>query len=165
MYTVKKEAVRQTTTKMQPRILTLKEVPMIDDNCIFCKLANGVFPTNTVYEDDDFRVILDIAPGVKGHALVMPKNHIPDVLSIDTDTAAKALTVVSKTANAIKKALCCDGVNVLQNNGEAAGQSVFHLHFHVIPRYHGDDFRIPWETLSYAEGEAEEMAAKIKNAF
>lgn len=135
---------------------------MKDDNCIFCKLAAGIFPSNTLYEDEDFRVILDISPAVKGHAIVIPKEHMPDLLSIEPDTAAKALPVVSKAAAALKAALGCDGINILQNNGEAAGQSVFHLHFHILPRYNNDGFTIPWSPVSYAEGEAEELAAKIR---
>ncbi len=138
---------------------------MTDDNCIFCKLAAGVFPSNTIYEDDDFRVILDIAPAAKGHAIAICKNHMPDLLSIEDDTAAKALSVLSRTARAMKNALGCDGINLLQNNGEAAGQTVFHLHFHLIPRYTNDGLTIPGPTGSYAEGEAEELAAKIRAAF
>ncbi|MDE6875949.1 MAG: HIT family protein [Lachnospiraceae bacterium] len=135
---------------------------MKDDNCIFCKLAAGEIPSNTLYEDTDFRVIMDISPAVKGHAIVLPKQHMNDLLEVETDTAAKALFVVSKVANAVKDALGCDGINILQNNGEAAGQSIFHLHFHVLPRFHEDRFTIPWKPLSYAEGEAEEIAGKIR---
>ncbi len=138
---------------------------MKDNNCIFCKLAAGDIPSNTLYEDGDFRVIMDIAPAVKGHAIVLPKQHMNDLLTAEDDTAKKALLVVSKTANAIKDALGCDGINVLQNNGEAAGQTVFHLHFHVLPRYKNDGFAIPWQPLSYGEGEAEALAEKIRAAF
>ena len=135
---------------------------MKDDNCIFCKLAAGQIPSNTLYEDEDFRVIMDIAPAVKGHAIVLPKQHMNDLLSSEEDTAKKILFVVSKIASAIKDALGCDGINILQNNGEAAGQSVFHLHFHLLPRYENDHFTIPWKTLSYVEGEAEAIAEKIR---
>ncbi len=138
---------------------------MKDDNCIFCKLAASQIPSNTLYEDEDFRVIMDIAPAVKGHAIVLPKQHMNDLLSIEEDTAKKVLFVVSKVANAIKDALDCDGINILQNNGEAAGQSVFHLHFHILARYENDHFTIPWKTLSYTEGEAEEIAEKIRAAL
>jgi len=138
---------------------------MKDDNCIFCKLAAGQIPSTTLYEDEDFRVIMDIAPAVKGHAIVLPKQHMNDLLSIEENTAKKALFVVSKMANAIKDTLNCDGINILQNNGEAAGQSVFHLHFHILPRYKEDHFTIPWKTLSYEEGEAEAIAKKIRAAL
>lgn len=133
----------------------------MDNNCIFCKLANGVFPTATVYEDDCFRAILDVAPCSKGHTLVIPKQHMEDLLNGDEECLAKALGVVKKTANAVKKTLGCDGINILQNNGEAAGQSVFHLHFHIIPRYKDDNLVIPWNTLSYEDGEADTLAGKI----
>lgn len=138
---------------------------MKKEDCFFCKLAAGEFPSNTIYEDDDFRVILDIAPAAKGHAIAICKNHMPDLLSIEPDTAAKALPVLSTVARAMKKALGCDGINILQNNGEAAGQTVFHLHFHIIPRYTGDGLTIPGKSASYAEGEAEEIAAKIRAAI
>ena len=135
------------------------------EDCIFCKIANGVFGSATVYEDDDFRAVLDIAPAAKGHVLILPKKHMPDLLGIDPDVASKVLTVASKIANAQKKALGCDGINMLQNSGEAAWQSVFHLHVHLIPRYKDDGVIIPWKALSYADGEAEEYAAKIRAAL
>ncbi len=132
------------------------------EDCIFCKIANGVFGSATVYEDEDFRAVLDIAPAAKGHVLILPKKHMKDLLSVDEDVARKIVLVASKITNAQKKALGCDGINMLQNSGEAAWQSVFHLHVHLIPRYKGDDIKVPWKTLSYADGEAEEYAAKIR---
>lgn len=138
---------------------------MKDDNCIFCKIADGIIPSNTLYEDEDFRIILDIAPAAKGHAVALPKKHMPDLFGIEPDTAAKALPAIAKTAAALQKVLGCDGINILQNNGEAAGQSVFHLHFHIIPRYKEDNLIIPWEHISYKEGEAEDLAAKVREAL
>lgn len=135
------------------------------DDCIFCKLANGVFSSATVYEDDDFRAILDIAPAAKGHVLLLPKKHMADLTEIDPDIAAKALSVASRIARAQKKALGCDGINMLQNSGPAAWQSVFHLHIHLIPRYKDDGIKFPWKELSYADGEADEYAARIAAAL
>lgn len=132
------------------------------EDCIFCKIAAGIIPSACVYEDDDFRAILDIAPAAKGHVLLLPKKHCANLFEIDDVTASKALSVASKIAKAQKTAFNADGINLLQNNGEAAGQSVFHLHIHLIPRYDNDSVTIPWEHLSYAEGEAEEYAAKIR---
>lgn len=132
------------------------------DNCIFCKIIDGSIPSTVVYEDADFKAIMDIAPAAKGHVLILPKKHCADLLSIDPDVAAKALGVASKIANAQKKALNCDGINLLQNSGEAAWQSVFHLHIHLIPRYNNDNLSLPWEHLSYADGEAQEYADKIR---
>ena len=111
---------------------------MIKDDCIFCKLANGIFDTNTVYEDEDFRVILDIEPASRGHALVLPKKHFANALEADDETLGAAMKLAARTARALKKAFGCDGINILQNNGEAAGQTVFHLHVHVIPRWEKD---------------------------
>jgi Diadenosine tetraphosphate (Ap4A) hydrolase and other HIT family hydrolases len=131
------------------------------DNCIFCKIANGVIPSATVYEDDSFRAILDIAPAHKGHVILLPKSHAANLFELDDEIAAKALPIVKKIACAVKAATGCDGINVLQNNGVAAGQSVFHLHIHIVPRFEGDGILPVWPQGSYAEGEAAEMAAKI----
>lgn len=135
---------------------------MSDSNCIFCKLASGEYPSSTIYEDDLFRVILDISPAAKGHALLIPKRHIENIFELDGEESELALCVVREVASAIKKTLNCDGINVLQNNGSAAGQSVFHLHFHIIPRFENDDVQVPWKAISYEEGEANQLADKIK---
>lgn len=111
-------------------------------NCIFCKIANGEIPTNTIYEDNDFRVILDAAPANLGHCLVLPKSHAADVFEIDSEILGRGFAVAQKIAKAVKKATGCDGVNILQNNGEAAGQTVFHFHIHIIPRLKSDDVKI-----------------------
>ena len=131
-------------------------------DCIFCKIAAGEIPSATVYEDDDFRAILDLGPAAKGHTLVIPKSHSDNLLSVEPDTAAKALKVISKTANAIKEALGCDGINVVQNNGEAAGQTVMHLHFHIIPRYKNDSVNIGWQPMKPSNEELAATAALIK---
>ena len=135
---------------------------MKKDDCIFCKIAAGEIPSATVYEDDDFRAILNLGPAAKGHTLVIPKSHSDNLLSVEPDTAAKALKVISKTANAIKEALGCDGVNVVQNNGEAAGQTVMHLHFHIIPRYKNDSVNIGWQPMKPSNEELAATAALIK---
>lgn len=112
---------------------------MKDDNCIFCKIANGEIPSRTLYEDDVFRVILDQSPATKGHALILPKNHFKNLYEIDDDTAAKVLPLAKKMAAAMTEKLGCDGFNVVQNNNEVAGQTVFHFHVHLIPRYNDDN--------------------------
>ena len=117
---------------------------MIKDDCIFCKLANGVFPTNTVYEDDDFRVILDASPAAEGHSLIIPKQHSDNLYSTDDETLAKILPLAKKIAASMKKTFNCDGVNIIQNNEPAAGQTVFHLHVHAIPRFNDDNVGIGW---------------------
>lgn len=112
------------------------------DDCIFCKLANGIFDTNTLYEDEDFRVIFDLSPATEGHVLILPKEHYANVFELPEDVAAKVYVVAKKIATALKEVTGCAGVNILQNNGEAAGQTVFHFHMHVIPRY--DENIIKW---------------------
>lgn len=135
---------------------------MKQDDCIFCKIANGDIPSASVYEDEDFRVILDIAPAAKGHALILPKNHYSNVWELGQKESEKVMALAAKISAAQKKALGCDGINLLQNNGEAAGQSVFHFHMHLIPRYENDGVEIPWKTLSYEEGEIEKVCASMK---
>ena len=125
------------------------------DDCIFCKLANGVFPTATVYEDEDFRAIMDIAPAHKGHVILLPKVHADNLYELDDTIAAKALPVAKKIAKAVKAATGCE------NNEPAAGQTVFHLHIHIVPRFADDGILPVWPQGSYADGEAAQWAAKI----
>ena len=110
---------------------------MLDDNCIFCKIAAGEIPSETVYEDEQFRAILDLGPASAGHTLILPKAHFKDVTEISDEYAANVLKVAAKLGKAMKKGLGCEGFNLVQNNGEAAGQTVMHFHMHVIPRYEG----------------------------
>lgn len=138
---------------------------MRDDNCIFCKIANGDIPSATIYEDDDFRAILDLGPASEGHALILPKNHYADLLALDDETASKVLKVAAKIGAAMKKGLGCAGFNLVQNNGIAAGQTVFHFHMHVIPRYEDGGAMVSWVPGSYAEGKMAEVADKIKAAM
>lgn len=112
---------------------------MKDESCIFCKIANGEIPSRTLYEDEEFRVILDLAPATKGHALILPKNHFRNLYEIDDDTASKVLPLAKKMVTIMTKKLGCDGFNVIQNNNEIAGQTVFHFHMHLIPRYNDDN--------------------------
>ena len=138
---------------------------MIKDDCIFCKLANGVFETNTVYEDEEFRVILDAAPATRGHALILPKNHYANIYEIDENVAASAMKLAKKLIVDFTDKLGCDGYNVVQNNGEAAGQSVFHLHLHVIPRRKGDQAVGLWRPGKAAPEEMEETAKALCGAL
>jgi histidine triad (HIT) family protein len=133
------------------------------DDCIFCKLANGDIPTNTLYENEKFRVILDASPAVKGHALVLPKDHFANIYEIDEQTAGEAAAVAKKMAKKISDTLHCDGLNILQNNGEAAGQTVFHYHIHLIPRYQGDEdkIQITWKQNSFSDEEMQEIKDQL----
>ena len=137
---------------------------MKDENCIFCKLANGDIPTNTVYEDEEFRVILDASPATRGHALILPKQHYANLYEIDENVAADSMKLAKKLAIDMKKVLGCDGVNVLQNNEETAGQTVFHFHVHVIPRYQGakNDDIIQWTHEDFSEDEMKKILDTVK---
>jgi len=130
---------------------------MRDDNCIFCKIANGDIPSATVYEDEDFRVILDLGPASKGHALVLPKEHAANIYELPDELAAKAMVVAKKVAAKLSAGLHCDGLNIVQNNGEPAGQTVFHFHMHLIPRYKGDHVHVK---VTWAPGELTEETKK-----
>ena len=116
----------------------------IDKDCIFCKLANGEIPTTSIYEDEDFNVIMDLGPASRGHSIILPKTHAANLYELPDDYCSKIMGVAKKCAAAMKKSLNCDGLNVLQNNGEAAGQSVFHLQVHLIPRYKDDQVNSTW---------------------
>ena len=118
---------------------------MKKDDCIFCKLANGVIPTNSIYEDEDFKVILDAAPATKGHALILPKEHADNLYELPDETAKKVLVLAKKLAKNMTEKLGCDGLNLVQNNGTVAGQTVFHFHMHLIPRYKEDGQKIAWQ--------------------
>lgn len=136
---------------------------MKDDNCIFCKLANGVIPTNKIYEDDDFTVILDASPATKGHALILPKEHFANLYEIDDQTAAKVFPLAKKMVKHMTDVLKCDGFNVLQNNGETAGQTVFHFHVHLIPRYQGKDQILNWSHETFTDEEMKEICTSLQS--
>jgi histidine triad (HIT) family protein len=138
---------------------------MIKDDCIFCKLANGMIPTNTVYEDETVRVVLDMGPASKGHALILPKSHFTDVCDLDEEVAAKILPVGAKVGQAMKKTLGAAGFNLVQNNGSAAGQTVFHFHVHVIPRYEGGPEMVSWVPGAPSAAELEETAKLLHEAM
>lgn len=134
---------------------------MKDPDCIFCKLANGDIPTATLYEDEDFKVILDVGPASKGHALILPKEHYANLYELSDELAAKALVLAKNMITKMKAVLECDGYNIVQNNGEAAGQTVFHFHMHLIPRYKGDTVGLRWNMGELNEKDKEEILSKI----
>lgn len=115
------------------------------EECLFCKIIAGEIPSTAVYEDADFKAILDVNPAARGHVIIIPKKHAANIYELEDEDAAKVFPIAKKIASALQKTYGCDGVNVLQNNGEAAGQTVFHLHVHVVPRYYGDGVQIMWK--------------------
>lgn len=137
---------------------------MKDNNCIFCKLASGEIPSNTIYEDDMFRVILDLGPAAKGHSLIIPKEHYANLFELDEEVAGKAMKLAKKMATHMKEVLKCDGFNLLQNNGETAGQTVFHFHMHLIPRYKEDknDDILQYTPLELSAEEMSELRDMLK---
>lgn len=131
------------------------------DDCIFCKIANGEIPSRTLYEDETFRVILDLGPATKGHALMIPKDHADDLYDLPDQTASAALVLAKKMMLRMKDRLQCDGFNIVQNNGESAGQTVRHFHIHLIPRYVGDGQQIGWKVTNPSDEELNEIKARI----
>ena len=138
---------------------------MRDENCIFCKIANGDIPAATIYEDDEFRVILDLGPASKGHALILPKSHYKDICEVDEGIAAKLFPLAARIGGAMKQGLGASGFNVVQNNGTSAGQTVFHLHVHVIPRYEDGPAMVTWEPGQSDAEELAEVAEILKNTI
>ena len=134
---------------------------MKKDDCIFCKLANGVIPTNSLYEDDVVKVIFDAGPASLGHVLILPKEHFDNVYALDDDTAAHVFQVAVKVAKALKEGLNLEGLNIVQNNGEIAGQTVFHFHMHIIPRYKGDTVNVGWKPGEVTDEEIEKIKSLV----
>ena len=134
---------------------------MRDDNCIFCRIANGEIPSATLYEDENFRVILDLGPASKGHALILPKEHYANIYELPEEKTAQAFVLAKKMAEKMKEVLNCDGFNVVQNNGTPAGQTVFHFHIHLIPRYEGDQVGLTWKPGTLTEEVKEELLKKF----
>ncbi|MDR0957607.1 MAG: HIT family protein [Clostridiales bacterium] len=126
--------------------------------CVFCKIAAGEIPAATLYEDEKFRVILDMAPVSAGHALIIPKNHIDNVFDAPEDILAAIFPLAKKIASAQKKGLGCDGINIVQNNGKSAGQTVFHLHVHSVPRFEDDGKKLSFKPDKTSEIDFAETA-------
>ena len=135
------------------------------DDCIFCKIAAGEIPSETIYEDDSYRVILDLGPAARGHALILPKEHYADVFSLPEQQAGEVFKLAKTMAQKMKAALHCDGFNIVQNNGEVAGQTVFHFHMHLIPRYEDDGQKIGWVPGEPSSEELKETGRIIREGI
>lgn len=134
---------------------------MKDENCIFCKIASGDIPSYKLYEDDLFKVFLDLSPTSFGHALIIPKEHYKNLFELDEEIASKVFVLAKKIGTAMKNSLHCDGLNILQNNGESAGQTMFHFHVHLIPRYKDDNTKIIFDQNSLNEEDAKRIIDTI----
>ena len=135
---------------------------MKKDDCIFCKIAAGEIPSRKIYEDKDLIAIMDLTPTSKGHSLIIPKEHCTNIYDIDEDIAAKVMKTAKKLATKMTVALNCDGFNLLQNNGETAGQTMFHFHMHLIPRYKdADNNMLKFTSVSFSDEEMDAIRDQI----
>lgn len=130
-------------------------------DCIFCKIANGEIPSRTIYEDEQFRVILDLGPATKGHALILPKEHADNLFELPEDVATDAMKVAKKVGALLRDKLNADGLNLVQNNGAEAGQTVMHFHLHLIPRYKDDGQNINWNPTAPSAEELDTICKQI----
>ena len=135
---------------------------MKKDDCIFCKIAAGEIPSRKIYEDSDLIAIMDLNPTSKGHSLIIPKEHCTNIYDIDEDIAAKVMKTAKKLATKMTVALNCDGFNLLQNNGETAGQTMFHFQMHLIPRYKdADNNMLKFTSVSFSDEEMDAIRDQI----
>ncbi len=134
------------------------------NDCIFCKILNNEIPSFTVYEDENFKAILDIAPATKGHVLVIPKEHSENIFDLSNDKAEKLFLVAKKITTALKNILNVSNFNLIQNNGRIAGQTVNHFHLHIIPRYSLDEISL-WVPHENDPSVTENFANEVKNAI
>jgi len=138
----------------------------MSNDCVFCKIVAGELPSTKVFEDAEILAFMDIGPIVKGHTLVIPKQHVDPVTEMPPGLLARVMHVVQKVAAAQLNGLKADGVNIMQANGKCAGQVVPHVHFHVIPRFENDGHKWNWAAKQYEDmSEMGELAEKIKGAI
>lgn len=131
------------------------------DNCIFCKIIKGEIPSANIFENEEFKVILDRFPSNQGHVLIMPKQHCANIFDIDPDKAGRLFSLAVKIAGVMKKSLGFTDMNIVQNNGEIAGQTVHHFHMHLIPRYENDGVQVKWAQLDLTDEQIETVRKKI----
>lgn len=135
---------------------------MLNMDCIFCAIVEGRAPAEVVFEDEQTIAFMDINPANPGHTLVVPKQHVRDIYELDEETAAAVMRTAARVARAIRAALEPEGLNLLQSNGRAGGQAVFHFHMHVIPRWYGDGLHLARPPVQRKRQAIEEVAAMIK---
>lgn len=138
---------------------------MSENKTVFEMIVDRDIDANIIYEDDNFIAFLDAFPVVKGHTLVVPKKRIENIFDLDDETANDYMKVIRNVSKAVRDTFNPEGLNVVQNNGEYAGQSVFHIHFHILPRYKDehDGFGYKWEDIEYTKEEREQFAEAIKS--
>ena len=133
-----------------------------DASCIFCKIVKKQAPASIIYEDETVIVFLDIRPLNEGHTLVIPKKHYVDIFDIPENQLSQVHKVAKQVSVAVKKATNADGISIIQQNGKAAGQDIFHLHVHVVPRFEGQKLPRFSDLKEVERAKLEEMAKKIK---
>ncbi len=138
------------------------DLPTHDPDCLFCKIARHELPAQIVLETDEMLAFLDLYPVNPGHLLLVPKEHHSDLSELSDELSAKAGALLPKLCRAVKKATGVDAFNVVVNNGRAAGQTVSHGHWHIIPRYPGDAVRWPWPHCDYPHDELGQMRFQIE---
>jgi len=131
------------------------------EDCVFCKIARGEFPSARVYEDQKCLAILDINPVTPGHTLVMPRAHYATLAETPTELVQALAGLFGRVSEAVVKAVSAEGFNLFAANGRCAGQVIDHLHFHIVPRHPNDGVFPGWTASSYAEGEMEKLRAQI----
>jgi len=136
-----------------------------DPGCIFCKIVAGELPSEKVYEDDTVLAFLDIMPTARGHILVIPKQHYADLSSTPTAVLRDLVAVLPRLARGAVEATGAEGFNVLQSNGPCAGQCVFHIHFHIVPRRAGDGIRLGFRQTEPVRDDLGKTAAAIRAAL
>lgn len=135
---------------------------MRNENCVFCKILNKEIPSTRLYEDEDFVIILDIGPATFGHALIVPKEHYENIYAMPTKLLEKSICLAKEWGEKLVKAFEADGLNLVQNNGLAAGQTVYHYHLHLIPRYENDAVGELWTPGSLSDEQRQQIIEKLK---
>ena len=137
---------------------------MMSKECIFCSINSGKIPSATIYENEEFRVILDRYPASKGHVLIITKDHVENIYDLDPELAGRLFELTTMFASIIKRTFGNDGLNIIQNNGKVAGQSVFHYHLHMIPRYKDDGVELGWNMdMETTTQQLDEYVTRIKD--
>ncbi|GJM25303.1 MAG: hydrolase [Phycisphaerae bacterium] len=137
----------------------------VNADCVFCKIVAGEIPCHQIFSNDVVLAFLDIGPVSAGHVLLIPKRHCDSIVDLPSDVASAIGETLPRLARAVIDTVSADGLNVLQNNGECAGQVVNHAHFHLIPRTKDDGLGYRWRSGEYRAGEAEQLCGKISGSL
>ncbi len=134
-------------------------------DCIFCNIVSGAFGSATLYENNEFKVILDRFPASEGHVLILLKQHVTNIFELDPEVGGRLFSLAIRIAQVMKKTLNLEYMNVMQNNGSVAGQTVDHFHMHLIPRYENDGIQIAYKPLDLTDEQIEAMRQKIASGI